>query len=752
MLQCCARRIIFCYRMKKLVIVESPTKAKTISRFLGKEYIVEASFGHVRDLPKKKLGVDVDHGFMPEYVVERANQKRLTALKKKAQSAGMVYYATDEDREGEAISWHLAQLFGLPAEKEQRIVFHEITPEAITTALANPRQLDLRLVDAQQARRVLDRLVGYKLSPFLWRKVVRGLSAGRVQSVAVRLIVEREREITAFTTREYWTIAGLFTTPQSDTLPTQLVAVDGTTLDKFALQNQAAADGIVQALSGRQFQVAAVEEKVGTRQPPAPFRTATLQQAANQRLGFSAKLTMMVAQQLYEGVVVNGEQVGLITYMRTDSLNLAERFLQDAAAFIEQTFGASSVGGPRRFTKKAKGAQEAHEAIRPTDVRQTPEQLRPFLSPQQWKLYNLIWSRSVASQMAPAKVNATAVDVVDGQGQYRFRATGQTIAFPGFLAVYPSSEKEVILPPVTEGAVVTVSSFTPEQHFTQPPARYSDATLVKALEERGIGRPSTYAPTIATIITRGYVTRDARRLKPTDVAFLVNDLLVEHFPEIVDYDFTAQMEEKLDRVATGELPWEPVIADFYGPFADHLAKKDAELKKSDLTTQASDEVCEKCGKPMVVKFGRFGKFLACTGYPECKNTKELGSDGAPAEPLPAVDETCPNCGQPMAYRRGRFGTFIACSNYPTCKTVKKTNRSTGVACPECGEGELTERRGRSGPFYGCSRYPKCRYTLNRKPTGEKCATCNALLVTWQNETGEVRCSNKDCPTRTKEGE
>ncbi len=645
---------------KALVIVESPTKAKTISRFLGKEFSVEPSFGHIRDLPKSKMGVDTEKDFQPEYVVDGDDKATVAKLKKLATSTGKVYFATDEDREGEAISWHLAELLKIPDTKVQRIVFHEITKEAIDHALANPRPLDIKRVDAQQARRILDRLVGYELSPFLWRKVRRGLSAGRVQSVAVRLIVEREREIQAFTPQEYWTIEGVFE-HGDDTFEAKLLKLAGKSLDKFAIGTKADADKLLEKLKNATYTIADVQLKTTKRSPAPPFTTSTLQMDANRRLGLSANRTMRIAQQLYEGVHLGGKgQTGLITYMRTDSLNLADKFVNEARSFLGKTFGSDyALPNGRRFKTSAKGAQEAHEAIRPTDVTLTPDSIRTHLDPDQAKIYELIWNRAVASQMPEALIDQTSVDVGASVDSAVFRATGATIRFPGFLKVYPDGAKENLLPPLKTGDTVEAKDVKGVQHFTEPPPRYSDASIVKALEEHGIGRPSTYAPTITTIIDRGYVERDERKLKPTDVAYLVIDLLVKHFPEIVDYKFTANMEQQFDDIAEGKARWQPVLHAFYDTFHANLLAKDAEISRKDITEKATDQVCEKCGKPMVEKFGRFGKFLACTGYPDCKNTINLDRDGNHA-PLPEAKPLGidPTTGLGVFLKTGRFGTYV----------------------------------------------------------------------------------------------
>jgi len=736
---------------KDLIIVESPTKAKTISRFLGSDYRVESSFGHVRDLPKSKLGVDVEHDFEPKYIVPVKSKKTVTSLKKLAAKSNAIYFATDEDREGEAISWHLADLLETPKDKIKRIVFHEITEEAINEALAHPRSLDIRLVDAQQARRILDRLVGYELSPLLWRKVAKGLSAGRVQSVAVRLIVEREREIKAFNPQEYWTLDATFAKDEAHPFQAKLAKRDGKSLDKLDINSKDAADAIMKDLDGASYSIADVQKKEVKKNPYPPYTTSTLQQDANRKLGFSSRQTMVVAQQLYEGVELGSEgSVGLITYMRTDSFNLAGKFLGEVSSFIESSFG-KEYHQPRKFQTKSKGAQEAHEAIRPTDPARTPESIAQYLDPSQKKVYELIWRRAVASQMAEAVMDSTTVDVANQTSPsgviYTFRATGQVTKFDGYLKVATESVKESELPQLAAGDAVDLKSLAPLQHFTEPPARYSEAGLVKKLEEYGIGRPSTYAPTIATVVDRGYVERFERRLKPTDIAFIVNDLLVEHFPEIVDYQFTANMEQKFDDIAEGTAQWVPVIREFYTPFKEHLTMKEQTLSKKELTEQATEHVCEKCGKPMVIKYGRFGKFLACSGYPECKNTKELNSDNSIDENKPQVEgvgETCPTCGQgKLTLKRGRFGPFLGCDRYPECKYIKNIEKSTGVKCPQCGEGDIIEKRSRYGKtFYSCNRYPECKFALWSKPTGEKCPECSSLIV--YGAKGTFRCSSKTC--------
>ncbi len=733
--------------MAKLIIVESPTKAKTITKFLGKGFKVESSFGHIRDLPKSKMGVDIEgQTFEPSYVIPRDKSAQVKKLKELAQKSDGVIFATDEDREGEAISWHLAHVLGINPDKAERMVFHEITEHAIKDALEHPRALNLRLVDAQQARRVLDRLVGYELSPFLWRKVAKGLSAGRVQSVSVRLVVEREREIQNFKPVEYWSLEATFEKLDSkEQIIARLQAIKDKKLDKLDLKNKDGVDEIIKSLTGANYEVSNLEEKTVKRNPSPPFTTSSLQQEANNHLGFSAKQTMRLAQQLYEGVELGSEgSVGLITYMRTDSVNLSDKFLQEAKTEITKSFGNKyALESVRSYKKKSKNAQEAHEAIRPTSASRSPELIKPFVEPKLFKLYDLIWRRALATQMAAAELSAKNIDIKSGD--YTFRATGQTIVFDGFLKLYPDKAKENILPVVSIGEKINCLELKPEQHFTEPPARYSDATLVKTLEEYGIGRPSTYAPTIATIEDRGYIERDEKkRLKPTEIAYVVNDLLVEHFPHIVDFNFTAEMENNLDEIAEGKKEWQPIIKSFYTPFKENLLAKDQELNKKELTETATEETCDKCGKPMVIKMGRFGKFLACTGYPDCKSTKQLAGEGSAAAPIAVpTDEKCEKCGSPMVQKVGRFGPFLSCSNYPECKTIKSIEKKTNVKCPKCEKGDIIEKRSKRGKiFYACNQYPNCDFALWEKPNGEKCPKCSSLLIFAAK--GQIKCSSKEC--------
>lgn len=599
--------------MNKLVIVESPTKAKTISKFLGSDFTVESSLGHVRDLPKSKMGIDIEGGtFEPEYIIPKLKTQHVKKLKDLAKKSSEIIFASDEDREGEAISWHLAQVLGIKPEQAKRIVFHEITKQAIEEALKNPRQIDQKLVDAQQTRRILDRLVGYELSPLLWKKVARGLSAGRVQSVAVRLVVEREREIQKFISDEYWSLSGIFYSPEKteQIFTANLHAIDKKKINKLDLKSKNQIDKILADLENKTFSITKIENKETKRTPPPPFTTSSLQQTANNIFGYSAKQTMRLAQQLYEGIEIGTEgQVGLITYMRTDSLNLSDKFIQEANQHIKNTWGDKyTLSAPRRYKNKSKGAQEAHEAIRPTNANRTPDSLKNYLTPQQLKIYTIIWKRALATQMTVARLNKVSMDIVTGK--YLFRANGQSMIFPGWLTLYPNNIKEEMLPELKENDIVNCQELKPEQHFTEPPARYSDATLVKTLEEYGIGRPSTYAPTIATIEERKYVERDTnKKLKPTDIAFVVNDLLVEHFPQIVDYAFTAQIEKNLDEIAEGTKNWQPIIATFYRPFHDLIEQKNEELSKKDTLKMRELGIDPKTKKPVYARIGRFGAFV-----------------------------------------------------------------------------------------------------------------------------------------------
>lgn len=726
-----------------LVIVESPTKAKTLSTILGKDFVVKASMGHVRDLPKSGLGVDVEHNFAPEYTVPDKAKKTITELKKYSKDADKVVLATDPDREGEAIAWHLKELLKLKDADYGRAVFHEITKSAVQESFDHQGKIDDNLVDAQQARRVLDRLVGYKLSPLLWKKVRFGLSAGRVQSVAVRIVVERERERQAFKPVEYWSMDGLFDHTNSS-FSAALVEKDG---KKLEISNQQQVDQIVKELEKSGYQVAKITQTQKQKRPYPPLKTSTLQQSASNVFGFPAYKTMKAAQALFEK--------GLITYHRTDSLNLSAQFIDEVRSYVSKKFSQAHLPeSPNYYKNSSKNAQEAHEAIRVTKVDMVPgsPDLLAF-SVEEQKVYYLIWRRSIESQMAPAIYDATSVDILSTTG-YGFRANGSVIKFDGWLALANSPSKDKVksydteqsdkenqelsgnadsdetqnrLPPLQEGDKLDLEKLNPAQHFTQPPARYTDASLIKALEEMGVGRPSTYAPTIQTIITRGYVEKEGRYFKPQEVSYVVIDLLKTHFSNIVDYDFTALMEEQLDEVAEGKLKWQPVIKEFYGPFEQVVKQKDAELKKQDITFLGdSEELCPKCGKKLMFKLGKYGKFLSCSDYPTCDFAKpieeqitsifdENGKDITP--PVEKVDYgKCEVCGEgEYVLKQGRFGKFLACNKYPACKSTKPFLVKIGVKCPECKEGDLVTRKGKGRTFYGCSRYPDCKYSTWKKP-------------------------------------
>ncbi|PIR98338.1 MAG: type I DNA topoisomerase [Candidatus Colwellbacteria bacterium CG10_big_fil_rev_8_21_14_0_10_41_28] len=653
----------------KLVIVESPTKAKTLEQFLGKGYKVTSSFGHVRDLPRGQLGIDEENNFEPRYVIPRAAQKKVTALKKTAKGENIdeVILATDEDREGEAIAWHLSYILDLDPAMAKRIVFHEITKEAIQSAIENPRKLNKDLVDAQQARRIIDRLVGYKLSPFLWKKIRGGLSAGRVQSVALKLVVEREEERRAFKPQEYWSIK-IVLEVDGEKFESQIAKIDADKLDKLDIKNEKAAKEIVDDLSGKKVTVTDIKQKETKRNPSPPFITSTLQQQSSSRLGFSAKKTMVLAQKLYEN--------GYITYMRTDSLNLSKQSTSAAASWLSKNFGKEyALLKSRAFRGKSKLAQEAHEAIRPTDPTKIPDSIN--VGKDEKRVYQLIWQRFMASQMPPAQFLTTKVTLsaVGDKHKYELGVNGNVMKFDGFLKVWPSKTEDKIIPELKESQEMDISEIAPEQHFTEPPARYNEASLIKALEENGIGRPSTYAPIISVIQNRGYVTKDeAKRFVPEETGEIVNKVLSEHFPKIVDTNFTAQIEEEFDEVANGLEEWRKVVSTFYKPFIENLNKKYEEVKKEDLVEEkVTDTKCDKCGKMMVEKIGRFGKFLACPGFPECKNTKNL----------------------------------------------KQEPDKIGMKCPDCKKGDIVTRKTRKGRlFYGCEKYPDCEYASWKDPREE----------------------------------
>jgi DNA topoisomerase-1 len=749
-----------------LVIVESPAKARTIEKFLGKEYRVLASFGHVRALPSKQGSVDIEQDFTPKYAVLPESKKHLDAIKKELKNCDTLLLATDPDREGEAIAWHLLAALGLDKKKAtipvRRVVFHEITKNAIVDAVTNPRDISLDLVDAQQARSVLDYLVGFNLSPFLWKKIRYGLSAGRVQSVALRLICEREKEIQAFREQEYWTIAAQLANTSGQSFTANLVEAKGKKLGKFDIPDQSSADGIVKDLEKCRtrpdcaYLIDRITRSERKKSPSPPFTTSTMQQEAARKLGFSAKKTMMTAQKLYEGVETGEGTAGLITYMRTDSVVLSTVALDEAREVITALYGKEyALSKPRFFKNRAKNAQEAHEAIRPTYIGKTPAELKKFLTPDQFKLYDLIWKRTVACQMAEALMDQTSVEIVVGQ-DFRFRAAGTVIRFPGFIKLYiegvddESEEKEGVLPPLTEGERLDLKKLLPEQHFTQPPPRYSEATLVKTLEEYGIGRPSTYASILNTLVERKYARLDKKRFIPEDVGMVVNDLLVNHFTRYVDYNFTANLEEELDQISRGEKKWKPLLHEFWGPFSSLLKQKEGEVSKSSLTTEATGESCPECSKELVVKLGKFGKFFACSGYPDCKFIRKLEKEkGEPVEPVYS-EEKCDKCGNLMLIRDGRYGKYLACSGYPGCKNIQPLvkPKGTGVVCPECGEGELTEKKSRYGKmFYSCNRYPQCKFALWDMPVERKCPKCGFPLLVkkvYKREGEFLKCPKDGC--------
>lgn len=770
---------------KSLVIVESPAKARTINKYLGKNYTVKASVGHIKDLPPKKLGVNIDENFTPEYVTIRGKKKVIQELKEAAKKVDTIYLAPDPDREGEAICWHIAQ--ELQKSKKitkniYRVMFNEITKKAISEAMKHPGTIDDHKVDAQQARRILDRLVGYKISPLLWKKVQKGLSAGRVQSVALRLICEREKEIHAFVSEEYWSITTRLEGKNPPPFEAKLQKVNG---KKAKIGNEEQAATMTNELKQSEFRVAKISKKETRRRPVAPFTTSTLQQEAARKLRFPAKKTMMLAQKLYEGKELGEEgPVGLITYMRTDSTRISNEALQETRQYIDEKFGKEFLPKKPHTYKVQKAAQEAHEAIRPTSVFREPDKIKHYLSRDEYRLYTLIWKRLVASQMKPAVMDVTTIDVAAGE-KYMLRATGSVMKFAGFMKLYiegldaendqedtktPEKDKDVLLPLLEKGELLKLLDITPKQHFTQPPPRYTEATLVKELEKKGIGRPSTYATIISTIVDRNYVERKERKLTPSELGMLITDLLVENFPKILDVSFTANLEEQLDKIEEGELDWIESLRDFYEPFNQELERAAKEMRNiKQEREELTDETCEKCGEPMKIKYGRYGKFLACSGFPKCRNTKpfedpdaQKGGDGEASgeqdsENLP--QETCEKCGKPMVMKRGRFGPFLACSGYPDCKNTKKIAKGkngekkvkevvmTDEKCEKCGA-NLVIREGRYGKFMACSQYPKCKY-IKPMSTGVKCPQegCNGELVERRARGRKVfySCSNyPDC--------
>ncbi len=795
---------------KSLVIVESPAKARTINRYLGRDFSVEASMGHVRDLPKKKLGVDLNNRFQPTYELIPGKEKVIKTLRSAARGVDSIYIATDPDREGEAIGWHLSEALSDNNRKFFRVLFNEITQKAIRQAFDRPGEIDSRLVDAQQARRILDRLVGYKISPLLWRKVRRGTSAGRVQTAALRLVVEREREIEAFESKEYWTLTATLSASQPPPFEARLQKFKR---KKIEVSNGGQAQEIVQALDGASFTVETVATREKKRNPVPPFITSKLQQEASRKLRFPVKKTMRVAQSLYEGINLGQEgSIGLITYMRTDSLRVSNDALGEVRTYIAQNYGKQYLPAKARAYRSRKDAQDAHEAIRPTSAARRPEEIRQFLSDDEFKLYKLIWQRFTASQMRAALLDQTVAEIA--AGPYLFRASGSVLKFDGFLKVYEEGrddkteeEPAASLPPLTRGEVLQLNKLLPEQHFTQPPPRFTEATLVKALEEKGIGRPSTYAAILTTIQDREYTVRKEGRFRPTDLGLVVNDLLVASFADLFDIQYTARMEKELDEIEQGKIPWIKALQDFYGKFATDLNQARDRMKVKE---EETGESCDKCGKPLVIRWGRHGRFVACSGFPACKNTRELAAKAAdPAAPAEsereASQESCPNCGKPMALRKGRFGPFLACTGYPECKTTRRPGttgsdqtppaqtlleencprcdnplavrngrfgeftacsnypkcryvrrKTLEVACPQtdCG-GEIVERKSRRGKtFYGCDRYPECRFVLWNKPIKKACPQCDAgfVLEKATKKQGVLHyCHDESCDFRESAG-
>ena len=754
--------------MKNLLIVESPAKAKTLKKYLGKDFEILASYGHVRDLLPKEGAVDIDNDFSMKYQLIEKNEKHVDAIAKAMKKADVLYLATDPDREGEAISWHLYEILKqkklLKDKPVHRVAFYEITKRAVNAAVENPRELSMELVNAQQARRALDYLVGFNLSPLLWKKIRRGLSAGRVQSPALRMIVEREEEIEKFIVREYWSIAANLT-KKAERFSAKLTHYQDKKLEQFSItdgeQAGQAQEALLSAAAGKLI-VTKVDKKQRKRNPSPPFTTSTLQQEASHKLGFTAQRTMRLAQQLYEGIDTGSGAVGLITYMRTDSVNLAQEALNEIRELIAVRYGKDNVPAqPHVYKTKSKNAQEAHEAIRPTAAERVPESIKDSLSADQYKLYDLIWKRTVACQMIPATLDTVAVDMAAGEGNI-FRANGSVIVEPGFMAVYQesvddtaaaqgknSSDDERRLPALLVGEKVDVLSIEPEQHFTEPPPRYGEASLIKALEERGIGRPSTYASIISTLQQREYVELDKRRFKPTDVGRIVNKFLTEYFTQYVDYDFTAHLEDELDAVSRGEKEWVPLLRDFWTPFKALVDNTEENVERKDVTQEALDEACPKCGKPLSIRLGRRGRFIGCTTYPECDYTRNLNEE-AGAETVPEVVEgrTCPKCDSALIMRMGRYGKFIGCSTYPECKHIEPLEKpaDTGVDCPQCHKGSLLKRKSRYGKiFYSCATYPDCTYAVWNEPVNEPCPKCQWPLLTIK--TTKRRGTEKVCPQK-----
>ena len=750
--------------MKHLVIVESPAKSKTIKKYLGSGFEVMATYGHMRDLEPKAGSVDPEQDFSMKYQTIAKSKQHVDKIAKALKKADSIYLATDPDREGEAISWHLTEILkedNLLQDKEVfRVVFHEITKGAIQDAISHPRDISMDLVNAQQARRALDYLVGFNLSPLLWKKIRRGLSAGRVQSPALRMIVEREIEIENFKPREYWSIIA-DTIAEKSPFKAKLIQFEGQKITQFTINNEEQATATKQALeqAGKgKLRVEKIEKKQRKRNPAAPFITSTLQQEAARKLGFSARKTMIIAQQLYEGIDIGSESVGLISYMRTDSVNLAQEAIEDIRATISKRFGEEMLPSkPRSYKTKAKNAQEAHEAIRPTAASRTPEIIKDSLNKDQFRLYELIWRRTIACQMIHATIDTVAIDLACGEGNL-FRATGSTIRHPGFLSVYKEDVDDqksddgegTLLPPMKEGDLLDLKAINANQHFTEPPPRYTEASLVKALEEHGIGRPSTYAAIIYTLQVRDYVFLEKKRFKPTDLGRVVNRFLSMHFHQYVDYGFTADLEDELDAIARGEKTWIPLLEEFWQPFINQIKTVDKSVKRSEVTSEEIDEDCPRCGKKLMIRLGRTGRFIGCSGYPECEYTRNLEENEPAEEPEIVADRKCEKCNSDLIIKQGPYGKFIGCSSYPDCNFIEPLEKpvDTNVQCPQCKEGSMLRRRSRRGKiFYSCSRYPDCKYAIWDKPIDKACPDCSWPLLTEKiskKAGSKILCPQQDC--------
>ncbi len=734
--------------MPSLVILESPSKAATVKNYLGSGYKVVACQGHVRDLPKSTLGVDIENGFAPHYINIRGKGELIAQLKKDAKAATKIYLATDPDREGEAIAWHLATALGLPIEQTKRVSFNEITKQAVKAGIKNPRNIDMDLVDSQQARRILDRIVGYKLSPYLWKTVKSGLSAGRVQSVATKIIVEREGEIREFKPEEYWLLDASF---ENSAVRAKFFG-KAKNQSKVDLKNEKETYKVINSIKDKPFVVTSVKRALRQKNPAAPFNTSSMQQEAAKKLGFQSQYTMRIAQELYEGVNIgseNGGTHGLITYMRTDSLRVSTEAAEAAKSFISEKYGENYLPPQTRVYKTRDGAQDAHEAIRPADIKITPESIKKYLSSGQYKLYKLIWSRFVASQMANAELDTVSADIT--AGDYIFRTKGHFMRFNGFTAVYGTDEEEEgensLLPDLKEGETLKLAELTPAQKFTEPPARYNEATLIRFLEEKGIGRPSTFAQIISTIISRGYIKRDKHTLLPTYLGEVTTELMQKNFPEIVDYKFTAQMEDSLDSIADGKNTVNNVLGSFYTGFEKNLVNAEEEAKKLEITIPAetTDIICDKCGSTMIIKNGRYGKFAACPNYPECKNTHPLDHSGnvkAESTPPAVTEIKCELCDGNLVIRNGRYGSFYACEHFPKCTFTKQITKDIGIPCPQCGSKIVTKRGRNNSFFYSCEKYPECNFSSWDQPLTDKCPDCGGMLFRKKGKSN-VYCINKD---------